>query len=363
MSDHVARLKELLAADLVSKQAIRSPWLRDAFARIPRHVFVPSFWQDGRALTSHDPAWLPTVYSDTMLVTQVDADGLATSASSTPRVMAAMLESLDVQPGMRVLEVGTGTGYNAALLCERVGCDGVVSIDLDSSLIATAREHLAQAGHHPCLAVADGYEGCPGRAPFDRVIGTCFVWPLPHTWIGQTAPGGRIVAVVPNGVVRLQVGQDGSASGRFHPMDFEFVYMLGGHMPDRASNRELTGVGGPDGDARPCRYPSRITQAGSFLSFRFFWGMLVAPFISVDRVGTAFHIVEERDRSWCRLDFQADEVVQGGPRRLWDEVEDCYQLWCQLGAPNREALGMTVRPNGSSFMWLGHPDSEHWWEL
>ncbi len=369
MNDEALQLRRQLAADLAGKRAIRSPEWRDAFGRVPRHLLVPRFHlehQDrtlDRSVPGQYDEWLRTVYSDVALITDCGEDGSSVSSSSTPSIMAMMLEALDAGPGHRILEVGTGTGYNAALLCERVGCEGVTTIDLDPSLVAVARERLAGAGYEPAVLVADGYHGWPDGAPYDRVIGTCFVWPLPAAWIRQTRPGGRVTAVVPNGLVTLTVDNDGSASGPFHPHDFGFMHMRGGHMPARIPRAEVTALLGSGGETCRCRRPARIIEAGSRWSFWFFQG-LFAPFGEVVWHSlSSCSVVDPVDRSWCTLDLEGDEVVEGGPRRLWDEVEERFDAWCGLGAPNRERLGLTVVADGGHRLWLGRPDSETTWDL
>jgi protein-L-isoaspartate O-methyltransferase len=118
---------------LVFNGVVHSPWLRRAFQDTPREVFVPRFYrrlESGQKVLvdGTDPAqreqWLRGVYTDEALTVQltpapdlVDRAGAPTSSSSMPTVMAGMLETLDLQPGHRVLEIGTGTGYNAALVC------------------------------------------------------------------------------------------------------------------------------------------------------------------------------------------------------------------------------------------------------
>jgi protein-L-isoaspartate O-methyltransferase len=125
------------------------------FETVPRHAFLPRFFtctDDGMrhlAVGRGDPQWLNLVYQDQAWTTQLDSDdrswetsrhqgpvsGTPTSSSSQPSLMAAMLESLDVQDGDRVLEIGTGTGYNVTLLSERLDDDHVVSIDINSTLV------------------------------------------------------------------------------------------------------------------------------------------------------------------------------------------------------------------------------------
>ncbi|MEU3165697.1 methyltransferase, FxLD system [Streptosporangium sp. NPDC006930] len=174
----------VLREEMVSQVRARgiSQAVADAFLAVPRHVFLPEL-----------PA--QAVYQDDAIVTKRDADGLPISSSSQPAIMALMLDQLGVEPGQRVLEIGTGTGYNAALLAHLVGPEGeVVSVDIDPDLVALAGEHLSAAGHSEVrLACGDGSEGFAPGAPYDRVIATVGVWDLAPAWLEQLAPGGRLV--------------------------------------------------------------------------------------------------------------------------------------------------------------------------
>jgi protein-L-isoaspartate(D-aspartate) O-methyltransferase len=117
------------------------------------------------------------------------------SSSSQPAMMAIMLAQLGLAPGLRVLEIGAGTGYNAALMAHIVGPRGrVVSIDLDQDLVDTARANLAAAGLFQVeLRRGDGALGAPDAAPFDRIVVTAGAWDLLPAWRDQLAPDGRIV--------------------------------------------------------------------------------------------------------------------------------------------------------------------------
>jgi protein-L-isoaspartate(D-aspartate) O-methyltransferase len=128
-------------------------------------------------------------------------DRAVTSSTSMPTVMAVMLHALDLPAaldrrngsGMRVLEIGTGTGYNAALLCYRVRADNVVSVELDPTLADAARPALASLELHPRVHTGDGAAGLVTAAPFDRIIVTASTDHIPPAWISQLAPGGVIL--------------------------------------------------------------------------------------------------------------------------------------------------------------------------
>ncbi|MGH3813641.1 MAG: methyltransferase domain-containing protein, partial [Pseudonocardiaceae bacterium] len=195
-----------LTDELEAHGHLINPKWRAAVEAIPRHIFVPRFYDDERNLVDGtDPEqqdqWLGAVYSDIPLVTQIirvpDTDlDFFTSSSSMPSLMVDMLEALSVADGHRVLEIGTGTGYNAALLCHRLGAGNVTSIDLDPSLVADARERLAGIGYRPHLVAGDGAAGVAERAPYDSIIATCAVPTIPPAWIHQVTEGGTILTDV-----------------------------------------------------------------------------------------------------------------------------------------------------------------------
>ncbi|HEY6236584.1 MAG TPA: methyltransferase domain-containing protein [Candidatus Elarobacter sp.] len=173
-----ARLVDLLR----DRGAVRTGRVAAAFRRVPRHVFVPDVAPED-------------VYTDRSIAIKLQ-DGIPISSSSQPAIMAEMIEMLALHGGERVLEIGAGTGYNAALLAELVGPSGsVVTIDLDDDLVAAARRHLDAAGYAQVRAVrADGVHGDPSGAPFDRIIATVGVEAIPAAWIAQLREGGRLVA-------------------------------------------------------------------------------------------------------------------------------------------------------------------------
>jgi protein-L-isoaspartate(D-aspartate) O-methyltransferase len=170
-----------MVAHLRERGGLTDPRVAAVLGRVPRHVFVP-----GTDLTE--------AYADEAIVTRY-RDGWPVSSASQPAMVAAMLEQLRLPDGGSVLEVGAGTGYNAALLSALAGASGrVVSIDIDPEVADEARSHLAAAGAANVEVICgDGAQGWPGGAPYDGIIVTAGASDLAPAWASQLAPGGRLV--------------------------------------------------------------------------------------------------------------------------------------------------------------------------
>lgn len=181
MASEADALRAALVDHLCANRWIVSHAVEAAFRAVPRHAFLPGL-----------P--LEDVYADRSIAIKLE-DGVPISSSSQPAIMAVMLELLRVQPGQRVLEIGTGSGYNAALLALLVGPRGrVITIDLDPDLVAAARARLAAAGFGAVRARSgDGARGAPDEAPFDALIATVAVGGVPAAWYAQLREGGRLV--------------------------------------------------------------------------------------------------------------------------------------------------------------------------
>ena len=180
-------LRRGLVDDLERRNLVRTPAVRDAFLRIPRERFVPELAAE---------RGLEAIYKDEALVTKQE-QGLAVSSSSQPAIMAEMLERLEVAPGQHVLEIGAGTGYNAALLAELAG--GVVTLDVDEELVEKARRRLADGGHAAEVVAGDGMDGWPDRAPYDRIMVTATPPHIPIAWRDQLREGGLLEVPTPIG--------------------------------------------------------------------------------------------------------------------------------------------------------------------
>jgi protein-L-isoaspartate(D-aspartate) O-methyltransferase len=228
-------LRKQLVADLERRGLIRSERVRDAFLTVPRELFVPSFAaREG----------LAAVYRDEAILTKGDRTR-PLSSSSQPAIMVAMLEQLELEEGMRVLEVGAGTGYNAALLSLLVGSGGrVVSVDVDAQLAAAARRALRQGGFRVRVVRADGREGYAPAAPYDRIVVTASADAVPYLWFEQLNDHGllqvplRLNAAGAQAIPVLRKTARGFRSLRA---------VCGGFMPLRGS--------GDDGGLEPPRLP------------------------------------------------------------------------------------------------------------
>jgi len=181
-NNNINVLNQALVDELKSMGCIQTPRVEAAFQAVLRHRFIPE-------------TPLEEVYSNRVILTKQDQNGQWISSSSEPAIMAIMLEQLDLEPGQKVLEIGAGTGYNAALMAHIVGETGqVVTVDIDDDLVETAEAHLRAAGFDQVQVVcADGGYGYKDAAPFDRIILTVGASEIAPVWWEQLKPKGRIV--------------------------------------------------------------------------------------------------------------------------------------------------------------------------
>jgi protein-L-isoaspartate(D-aspartate) O-methyltransferase len=220
------QLRRALVAELERCGAIRSTAVRNAFLRVPRELFVPE-------------KTIEEVYRNEAIPTKFGPQGVPISSSSQPTIMAEMLERLALEPGMHVLEIGAGTGYNAALLTELVGSHGRVdTVDIDRDTAGRARGALRQGGYPAEVSVADGRQGFPERAPYDRIIVTASADAVPHAWFEQLCAGGLVEVPLR---LKESVGGQVVASLEKHDGGFRSVSVVGGgFMPLRdADDRAL----------------------------------------------------------------------------------------------------------------------------
>lgn len=355
---------------------------------VPRAPFIPeTIWVDDDsgdgfvAVSKHtDPdRWQAAASANAPVITQVDlgetqpgqVGRFASSSCSQPSIVAEMLDALAVRPGQSVLEIGTGTGWNAALLAYLVGGSGrVVTIEVDPHVAEEARRALASAGYDPFVMTGDGLAGYPAGAPYDRLICTASIREtVPSTWLDQLRTEGRLVTPWgtdwSNGVMlTLHQGEDGAATGRFSS-DLAFMRI-------RSQRRALYGWQPTDGEIE-CAQVSTTECRGSDLDRildpakgTFAIGARLDScclLVEWDKHGDLHHHLELDDaatKSWARLDANLNDpalftVRQLGPRRLWDEAEAAYDWWYEQDEPGLNRFGFECRDR-QQWVWLDEPD-------
>lgn len=359
-SGNVADHRHRLVQRLMDAGQVTSARWQQAFGQVPRELFVDRFHVPSpEGLVAHDltiPATrdtaLAAVYTDTTLITQFDIGGAVTSGSTAPSLMGLMLEALDAHPGHTVLEIGAGTGYQAALLCRVLGDHHVTTVDIHPGVVAGARRALRRAGHAPFVVLGDGALGVPERAPYDRLIATCGVDRVPPAWLRQVRPGGIVLANVGLGLVRLTVAEDGTASGPF--LDYAaFTRIRDDHHDTAITPREvLEMVSGP-GVPRPAVLPATLGErAVEFLRSMLMPGVLRVVQHHPD--GPEYVLADLATGSWARVrrDEQGQPMLtERGPRYLWDELCAVACGWAHLGRGGPAGYGLTVTEDGRHTLW------------
>lgn len=370
-----------LGRSLLARGTMAPDW-RDAFEAVPRSAFLPEvIWPFDMDSGTHvtvdlreEPGlWFSYADTDVPIVTQWDdrspGDGpvrVPTSSASMPSVVFRMLRDLDVQSGHKVLEIGTGTGWNAALLAHRLGLDRVISIEIDPTVADAARERLAARELLGSVLTRDGVLGDPAGAPFDRLIATAGIRAVPPQWIQQTRPGGIIVAPWgthfsnADALVRLSAGT-AEASGHFTG-PVEFMKLRSQRLPFDGHGEYLSG-----GMAGAERSTTEVTEAellgeGRFDPRTFAIGLRVRDChrsVAEKRDGARpVWFYGLADRSWACVMFrdgQEATVWQAGPRRLWDEVLEALSWWLEVEQPGFGRFGLTVAADGRQHAWLDSP--------
>lgn len=312
---------------------------------------------------------------------------------TTDTTIHTMLRLLDIRPGMRIMEIGTGSGYSGALLSHITGSDGhVVSIDIDASLIERARSLHGQAQHSNIeLHAADGFYGWADEGPFDRIVGWVTPHILPTAWVAQANPGAVIVTPVKiadvagaNAVVRCVADGD-IRDGELHPGNFiemssEIITEFG--LPIRyvdAVRRSPDGspwwISGHQLHGQPPIVPARLLDElaeteperdfvnHSSDAWRAFTAFLLASTTNPASVGGA--------RGWgvgtatpdsIAISLSSGGLLTAGTDEAYDEVTNVLKEWHELGEPalieltpffTRDDNGWTVRPRRPLVPGLG----------
>ncbi len=208
-----SHLRTSMVDTQIASRDVEDVRVLEAMRRVPRHRFVPG-------------ASLEDAYADRPLAI---AQG---QTISQPYMVALMTQELEVQPGDRVLEVGTGCGYAAAVLAEMAG--EVWTVERHESLAREARERLGTLGYaNVHVVVGDGAGGHPPQAPYDAIVVAAAAGSVPEALIEQLAEGGRLVIPVDRGPDQdlLRLRRTGSTVEREARARVRFVPLITEHPP------------------------------------------------------------------------------------------------------------------------------------
>jgi protein-L-isoaspartate O-methyltransferase len=372
---------ESAARRLAAETVIRpeSRWYRP-MATTPRHLFVPQWWT--RTTTNGEPVWeeregasdtdtwLRDVYADTTLVTRIGPhhadhatagqtltrgrDRRPTSSSTLPGLVVSMYRNAMIGDDSRVL-VTTGSGYGTALACKRLGDERVTSVDVDPYLVEAAGERLDSIGLHPRVEVCDITGPLPGE--YDRIVSTVSVRTVPVSWLKALAPGGRLVTTLAGTglIVVADKSEDGGAVGQVAPEPAGFMETRhGDDYDDPPPDGELweTAQHAQGETITTSRYP--LTYVPDTWDVRSTLELLVPGIDHRQHEtggGTRTVYMLHVDGSWARATAtgrrEAPTVHQGGPRRLWEEL-DRIRTWLVVDGdlPVRGAH-VRIHPDGT----------------
>ncbi|MGQ0775676.1 MAG: protein-L-isoaspartate O-methyltransferase family protein [Pseudonocardiales bacterium] len=356
------------AASLRDVGAIRSDAIEQAFATIERHRCVPRFRYGPKTISvpsDRQPGAdvLDIVYSHQSLLTSTGGDDAPPSSSSAPTLMARMLEALDLQPGMRVLEIGAGTGYNAALIAAITG-SSVVTIDADVNTTQGAAESIHRLGldHQVAVRHGDGYLGEPSGAPYDRIIVTCGVAGLSPQWLDQLTPDGLIVAPIAHGGVHpivVVTNSQGIVRGN--------AVLWADFMPAFGPLRPAELVGHNPADyilAAPLTRIPDVSSARTTAAYNDLWFFLATRDSRITRAYTVDDSVDPskgacalhapaRGTAWVQTDRT---VFAAGESTVAEELCALLQEWDELDQPPLTGFTCTFDPTPTpgAPLWVPH---------
>ncbi|HEY8292646.1 MAG TPA: methyltransferase domain-containing protein [Thermomicrobiales bacterium] len=234
VSDDAATHRTALIAQLEGEGVLHDASVRAAMLAVPRHRFLPD-------------ESLDRAYANDAIATKF-AGEVSISSASQPAMVALMLEQLALEPGMHVLEIGAGTGYNAALLRTLVGPTGrVTTVDIDADITDGARAHLASIGIADIdIITGDGAAGYALNAPYDRIILTVNAGDIAPAWFAQLKPDGMLLLPLSIGPAQFSIAFV-KADGVLHSRSLQpcsFMPLRGSMGDDAAGARTITAAPG-----------------------------------------------------------------------------------------------------------------------
>ncbi|MFD7861357.1 protein-L-isoaspartate O-methyltransferase [Streptomyces sp. NPDC059783] len=363
-TSQAAAARAAMVTRLESSGALRPGPVREALLALPRQILMPQAYVRRSAPDETPPRWdlldfsrpadqeelLGLLHSGDSISIQHDGEpilgrrpgprcgGVITAMSSTMSLTADLLQQLDLRPGQRVLDVGTGAGVTAAAACFVCGDAGVVTLDIDPHVTAAARERLSALGYRPATVTGDGTNGWAAAGPFDRIFVSFAVRQLPQALVVQLAPGGRALMTLGTsspswpGLAVIERRRDGSVEGRLRAV--EFGHRAGAGF-DRlflsaAFREEITTANG--WTQRSMLAPPPDTARGMWLALDHLYPGMVRHFGAKELTVGAPGCL-----SWMRVravGYRRWDVTTSGPRDIWAEIQDVAGRWRAAGEPD-----------------------------
>ena len=384
--DQLARpYAEALVAALKSEGRLSSPLVEAAFKEVPRHPFIDHFyllerkdrrmqWQQVQPSTvQNTDAWLRAVYANQPVVTAFDEYNTPTSSSSSPDAMALMLEALQLGPGLRVQEIGTGTGYNAALLAHIVGDPHqIFTVEIDAALAHRAQHILDRvAGEGITVYAGDGLRGYAPGAPYDRMIATGSYHKVPMDWLDQLQPGGILLMNLRGHLGAcaflkiVKVGPGRVAHGTFLAGS-DFMELRDAQYPSyRVTNLVTRYLGRAAVAQRPftCAEFDPALLWDHRLEFLLQLSFPEMYFTSahVDPMCPCLiDVASDTMLVFCPRERQGEWLVEiKGQKQLWEVVAQAYRGWVDTGRAELDAYQLEIDVIGNQRVIIDGKDGGH----
>ncbi len=343
--------------------------VRDALLALPREVLMPQAYVRRSAPDETPPHWelldwarpedrdelrellhsggsVPVQHAGEPLLGRVPgprSGGSMTAMSSTMGMTAPLLTLLDLRPGQRFLDIGTGAGVTAAVGCFICGDAGVVTLDMDPHVGDAARARLAALGYRPAVVTGDGREGWPGGAPYDRIFVSFGLPHVPPALVAQLAPGGHALMTVgatsPSWPGLAVITKTATGQVRAELRAVEFGHRAGAGFDQvflsATFRKRIATEDGQQTQASRLE-PPPVTDRG-------FWTALGAlrPGLVRDFAADDLTIGAPACGSWMRArpaGHRRWEITVAGPRDIWEELHDVAALWRTAGSPSTYRL-------------------------
>ncbi|MFE7567277.1 protein-L-isoaspartate O-methyltransferase [Streptomyces sp. NPDC057539] len=357
-----------MVAELEEKHGLRPGPVRDTLLALPREVLMPQAYVRRSTPGEEPPRWdlldwsapqdrpelLGLLYGGASVLVQHDGEPLLgrvrgarsgasiTSMSTVMSLTASLLGELDLRPGLRVLDVGTGAGVTAAVACQVCRDQGVTTLDRDRHLTDAAAVRLAELGFRPQVVCGSGERGVPGRE-FDRIFVSYAIRRVPEALVEQLAPGGRLLVHVTSaspswpGLAVMERTADGQITAELRAVEFAH---RSGHGMERIwlskEFRQRVATEPGTWTQRSMLSPPADADRGLWLAADHLLGGLVRDF-------GAEHLVIGAPGcgSWLRVETVGHRrwnVTIRGPRDIWKELQDLTARWRAADSPRRYRL-------------------------